>query len=79
LGKDLFITKVGGRALGIYIVHVVFIDSFDLIISTLRMDHIADNLFLKLFETLLIITMSYISYDLLQYFKRRLSKLVTSS
>ncbi|MFJ7309195.1 acyltransferase [Peribacillus frigoritolerans] len=79
LGKDLFITKVGGRALGIYIVHVVFIDIFDLIISTLRMDHISDNLFLKLFETLLIITMSYISYDLLQYFKRRLSELVKIS
>ncbi len=29
LGKDLFITKVGGRALGIYIVHVVFIDIFE--------------------------------------------------
>jgi peptidoglycan/LPS O-acetylase OafA/YrhL len=79
LGKDLFITKVGGRALGIYIVHVVFIDIFDLIISALRLDHISDNLFLKLFETLLIITVSYISYDLLQYFKRRLSELVKIS
>lgn len=79
LGKDLFITKVGGRALGIYIVHVVFIDIFDLIISALRMDHLSDNLFLKLLETFLIITVSYISYDLLQYFKRRLSKLIKCS
>ncbi|MFS0764042.1 acyltransferase [Peribacillus phoenicis] len=76
LGKDLFITKVGGRALGIYIVHVVFIDIFDLILSAVKMDHISDNLLLKLFETLLIISMSYISYDLLQYFKRRLSKMI---
>ncbi|MES1040179.1 acyltransferase [Peribacillus simplex] len=75
-GKDLFITKVGGRALGIYIVHVVFIDIFDLILSAVKMNHISDNLLLKLFETLLIITMSYISYDLLQYFKRRLSKMI---
>ncbi|MES9738815.1 hypothetical protein ABWK46_15995, partial [Peribacillus frigoritolerans] len=60
-------------------VHVVFIDIFDLIISALRLDHISDNLFLKLFETLLIVTMSYISYDLLQYFKRRLSELVKIS
>ncbi|MGE7608847.1 acyltransferase family protein [Peribacillus frigoritolerans] len=79
LGKDLFITKVGGRALGIYIVHVVFIDIFDLTLLKIKMDHISDNLFLKLFETLLIISMSYISYDLLQYFKRRLSELVKIS
>ncbi|MGZ9817685.1 acyltransferase family protein [Peribacillus simplex] len=79
LGKDLFITKVGGRALGIYIVHVVFINIFDLILSAVKMEYISDNLFLKLFETLLIISISYISYDLLQYFKRRLSKLIKTS
>ncbi|MFE4706134.1 acyltransferase family protein [Peribacillus simplex] len=79
LGKDLFTTKVGGRALGIYIVHVVFINIFDLILSAVKMEHISDNLFLKLFETLLIISMSYISYDLLQYFKRRLSRLIKTS
>ncbi|MED3987409.1 acyltransferase [Peribacillus simplex] len=79
LGKDLFITKVGGRALGIYIVHVVFINIFDLILSAVKMKQISDNLFLKLFETLLIISMSYISYDLLQYFKERLSKLIKTS
>ena len=76
LGKDLFITKFGGRALGIYIIHVVFIDIFDLILSAVKMNHISDNLLLKLFETLLIIIMSYNSYDLLQYFKRRLSKMI---
>ncbi|WHZ00083.1 acyltransferase family protein [Peribacillus simplex] len=79
LGMGLFITKVGGRALGIYIVHVVFINIFDLILSAAKLEHISDNLFLKLFETFLIISMSYISYDLLQYFKRRLSRLIKTS
>ncbi|MFC0273403.1 acyltransferase [Metabacillus herbersteinensis] len=75
LGKGLFITKIGGRALGIYIVHVFFINIFDIILLELDMDDISDNLFLKLFKTLIIFTMSYIAYDLLQYLKRCLNRL----
>jgi peptidoglycan/LPS O-acetylase OafA/YrhL len=75
LGKGLFITKIGGRALGIYIVHVFFIGIFDMIIKDLDMDHIADNLFFKLFKTLIIFFVSYMVYDLLQYLKRRLGGL----
>ncbi|MGG1575353.1 acyltransferase [Fictibacillus sp. NRS-1165] len=75
LGKCWFINKIGARALGIYIVHVFFIDIFDMFVSDIGMDGISDHLLLKLFKTLIIFSMSYIIYDLLQFLKVHLSKL----
>ncbi|RFU65024.1 acyltransferase family protein [Peribacillus glennii] len=72
LGEGLFTAKIGARAVGIYIVHVFFIDIFDMILSELNKDEIADNLLLKLFKTFVIFSISYAAYDLLQYVKRRI-------
>lgn len=71
LGKSLFITEIGGRSLGIYVVHVFYIEIYDLILSHLHMADLANSLIIKLFKLLIIFSISYLSYDFLQFLKRR--------
>lgn len=74
LGKNLFITEIGGRSLGIYVVHVFYIEIYDLILSYLNMTNLANSLLIKLFKLLIIFSISYLTYDFLQFLKRRLAK-----
>ncbi|MDQ0218776.1 acyltransferase [Peribacillus cavernae] len=74
LGKGLLITKIGGDALGIYIVHVFFIDIVDLTLNSLGLNFISENLLWKLFETLIVFIISYIAYSFLQYLKHGLMR-----
>jgi fucose 4-O-acetylase-like acetyltransferase len=74
LGKGLFITKIGGNALGIYIIHVLFIDVIDMTLNLLDLNHISDNLTWKLFDTILVFCLSYLSYNFLQYLKHAFIK-----
>lgn len=74
LGKNLFITEIDGRSLGIYVVHVFYIEIYDLILSHLNMTNHADSLLIKLFKLLIIFSISYLTYDFLQFLKRRLGK-----
>ncbi|PLT33200.1 acyltransferase [Bacillus sp. V5-8f] len=75
LGKGMFITKIGARAVGIYIVHVFFINLFDLFLSGLLTKEIGDNLFVNLIKVSVIFSISYVAYDLLQELKRSLREL----
>jgi surface polysaccharide O-acyltransferase-like enzyme len=70
LGKGLLITKIGGNALGIYIIHVFLIDVVDMTLNALGLNHLTENLVWHLFDTLLVFIMSYIAYSLLQHLKR---------
>jgi fucose 4-O-acetylase-like acetyltransferase len=74
LGKGLFITKIGGNALSIYIIHVFFIDIIDITLNYLGLNHLSDHFVWKLFDTLLVFILSYISYNLLQYLKNAFMK-----
>lgn len=72
LGKGWFLTKIGGNALGIYIIHVFFIDIIDMTLAFLDLNHLSDHLAWKLFDTLLVFSLSYLSYTFLQYVKKAL-------
>ncbi|MCL6573089.1 MAG: hypothetical protein K6T88_15620, partial [Bacillus sp. (in: Bacteria)] len=73
LGKGLLITKIGGNALGIYAIHVLFIDFIDSLLNTLGLEeHVSQNLLWNMMDTFLVFTLSYLTYDFLQYIKTRL-------
>jgi surface polysaccharide O-acyltransferase-like enzyme len=72
LGKGLLITKIGGNALGIYAIHVLFIDFIDSLLNTLGLEHVSQNLLWNMIDAFLVFTLSYLTYDFLQYIKTRL-------
>jgi surface polysaccharide O-acyltransferase-like enzyme len=72
LGKGLWMTKVGGNALGIYAIHVLFIDLVDLAINTTGLKNIGHNLIWNMTDTLLVFTLSYLTYRYIQGIKKGL-------
>ncbi|KZE66123.1 hypothetical protein AWM68_07035 [Fictibacillus phosphorivorans] len=74
LGKGLYLTKVGANALGIYIIHVFFLDVFNKFIKVLNLEGLSENFFWNLFYTLFIFTVSYFFYDFLQNIKRSIKQ-----
>jgi surface polysaccharide O-acyltransferase-like enzyme len=73
-GKGLWITKVGGNALGIYIIHVFFLDLFNRIIKYLDLKQISENFFWNVIYTLFIFIVSYFTYHSLQQIKSELKE-----
>jgi surface polysaccharide O-acyltransferase-like enzyme len=72
LGKGLWITKIGGNALGIYAIHILFIDIVDMLLEAAGLGHISHNLFWNMLDALLVFTLSYAAYQFLQHAKKRL-------
>lgn len=72
LGKGLWITKIGGNGLGIYAIHVLFIDIVDILLNAAGLGHISHNLFWNMLDAVLVFTFSYIAYQFLQYIKNRM-------
>ncbi|MBY0097278.1 acyltransferase [Mesobacillus maritimus] len=70
LGKGLWISKIGGNALGIYAIHVLFIDLVDLAVNTLGLKNIGHFLIWNMTDTFLVFTLSYLSYRYIQKFKK---------
>jgi surface polysaccharide O-acyltransferase-like enzyme len=70
LGKGLWMTKVGGNALGIYAIHVLFIDLVDLAVRTIGMKGIGHNLIWNMTDTFLVFILSYMTYRYIQDIKR---------
>lgn len=66
LGKGLLITKIGGNSLGIYAIHILFIDMIDLLFQSIGLEKSTHNLLLNLLDTLLVFVLSYAFYKLLQ-------------
>jgi surface polysaccharide O-acyltransferase-like enzyme len=66
LGKDLFITKIGGNSLGIYAIHVFFIDIIDIFFRKIGLEQGTHNLLQNLVDAFLVFTVSYVTYRLLQ-------------
>lgn len=73
-GKGLFITKIGGNALGIYIIHVFFIKLVEMTLNILDMKSISSNLVWNQLYMLFIFIISYIAYSFLQYLKQTLRR-----
>jgi surface polysaccharide O-acyltransferase-like enzyme len=74
IGNGLWITKVGGNALGIYIIHVFFLDLFNLLIKYLELKHLSENFIWNVFYTLFIFIISYYTYHSLQLVKSELKE-----
>jgi surface polysaccharide O-acyltransferase-like enzyme len=73
LGKGMWMTKVGGNALGIYAIHVLFIDLVDLAVNTIGLKNIGHILIWNMTDTFLVFTLSYITYRYTQNLKRGIS------
>ncbi|WML48369.1 acyltransferase [Neobacillus sp. PS3-34] len=71
LGKGLWITKIGGNALGIYAVHVLLIDIVDILFNTIGVEHFSHQLLWDMMDAFLVFSLSYITYYFLQYIKSR--------
>ncbi|WML57740.1 acyltransferase [Neobacillus sp. PS2-9] len=71
LGKGVWITKIGGNALGIYAVHVLLIDMVDILFKSFGLGHFSHHLIWNLLDATLVFTLSYIIYYLLQKIKPR--------
>jgi surface polysaccharide O-acyltransferase-like enzyme len=74
LGKGLYVTKVGANALGIYIIHVFFLDVFKKFIEFIDLESLSENFLWNLCYTLFIFTISYFTYDFLQRVKRSIKQ-----
>jgi surface polysaccharide O-acyltransferase-like enzyme len=74
LGKGSWITKIGGNALGIYAIHVFFIDMIDILFKTIGLKQSSHHLFLNMTDAFLVFTLSYLSYQLIQSAKKVLVK-----
>jgi surface polysaccharide O-acyltransferase-like enzyme len=72
LGKGLGITKIGGNALGIYAIHVFFIDMIDIVVAKLGYEHATLNIWWNMLDAFLVFTLSYAAYQFLQAAKIRL-------
>jgi surface polysaccharide O-acyltransferase-like enzyme len=70
LGKGLWMSKIGGNALGIYAIHVLFIDLVDLVVNTLGLKNIGEFLVWNMTDTFLVFTLSYITYRYIRKFKK---------
>lgn len=80
LGKGRFLTKLGANSLGIYAIHVFFIDLNDMVFKKIGLEPSSHNLILNLFDALIVFSLSYIAYQLLQHLKnatrRRFSRFI---
>ncbi|MFE1244246.1 acyltransferase [Fictibacillus sp. NPDC058756] len=75
IGKGLWITKVGGNALGIYIIHVFFLDLINNVLKYLGVNQLlSENLIWNVFYTLFIFIISYYTYHSLQLVKSELKE-----
>lgn len=70
LGKGLYITKVGANALGIYIIHVFYLDLFNKFIKFIDLNHLSENFIWNVGYSIFLFTISYLTYDYLQKIKR---------
>ncbi|WP_052352978.1 acyltransferase [Neobacillus dielmonensis] len=70
LGKGLWISKIGARSLGIYTIHVFFIDIVDLWFDDLGEGGVTHSVFWNLIDAFLVFTVSYLVYGLLQRMKK---------
>jgi surface polysaccharide O-acyltransferase-like enzyme len=69
LGKGLFLTKIGANSLGIYAIHVFFIDMIDLFFKQIGLEPSTHNLLQNLVDAFLVFVVSYAAYQLLQKMK----------
>ncbi|MGM7723256.1 acyltransferase [Metabacillus sp. Hm71] len=69
LGKGRFLTRIGANALGIYAIHVFFIDMIDKTLSFLHLNSFSDHFVWKLVDTVIVFSLSYLAYGFLQHVK----------
>lgn len=71
IGKDTTVNKVGRNSLGIYVVHVAFINVTDIVLYKFSINQIANTVIWQLLYTPIIILLSYYSYKILQIIKNK--------
>ncbi|WP_419880847.1 acyltransferase [Peribacillus sp. B-H-3] len=68
-GKNLFVTKIGADSLGIYVIHVFFLNLVNLYLQTAGLK-MSENFIWSLFETLFVFFISFYVYRMLQSAKK---------
>ncbi|WP_226678092.1 acyltransferase family protein [Mesobacillus jeotgali] len=69
LGKGFMITRIGGNSLGIYTIHIFFIDIIDIFFRRIGLEQSTHNLLQNLVDAFLVFTLSYVAYQQLQKMK----------
>ena len=70
-GKNTIISKIGSQSVGIYLIHVFFLNAFSVIIVFFNMQYITSNILWNIFFTPFIFLISYFSYCVLQNLKKK--------
>lgn len=78
LGKESLLSKIGRNSLGIYVIHVVFLNMTDTILSILDINYLSEVFIWQLTLTPIVFIISYISYNFIQHIKRFLFSLKKS-
>jgi peptidoglycan/LPS O-acetylase OafA/YrhL len=75
IGEGLWITKVGGNALGIYIIHVFFLDLINNVLKYLDIKQLFSEFLLwNIFYTVFIFIVSYYTYHFIQHIKSEIKE-----
>lgn len=67
--NDTFLSKVGRQSVGVYLIHIAFIELTEIILYKLNLLPIVNTLWYQFIYTIIIIIVSYLSYSILQQVK----------
>lgn len=74
LGQGSFLSKIGANSLGIYVIHVFFINLVNLCMTTFGLIAIKETILFQIAFTPAVFIISYFAYDTVQYIKQWLFK-----
>ena len=69
-------SKIRKNSLGIYVIHIAFIDIIDIMLFKLGLQEITETTIYQIIYTPVIIIFSYYSYKLIQIIKSKLSTII---
>ena len=76
--KESFITNIGANSVGIYLIHIAFIDIIDIVLFKLNLTSITITKYWQIIYTPIIIILSYISYIEIQKIKFKIIGTLTN-
>lgn len=76
--KESFIANIGANSVGIYLIHIAFIDIIDIVLFKLNLTSITMTKYWQIIYTPIIIILSYISYREIQKIKFKIISTLTN-
>lgn len=77
--KECVFGKLGANSVGIYLIHIAFIDIIDIAIFKLNLKSITTTDYWQIIYTPIIIVLSYITYEIIQKVKFRIRNTLINS